>query len=132
MVPEHRQGIDQLIQVLERSAKSKSSVIVIVAEGDEEGGAYEVARKVKARFAHYDTRVSVLGHVQRGGNPTMADRLLASRTGVAAVEGLIEGRSGEMAGIVNGNLAWTRFEDAISGRKATDDDLLRILNILSI
>lgn len=132
MVPEHRQGIDQLIQVLERSAKSKSSVIVIVAEGDEEGGAYEVARKVKARFAHYDTRVSVLGHVQRGGNPTMADRLLASRTGVAAVEGLIEGRSGEMAGIVNGNLAWTRFEDAISGRKATDEDLLRILNILSI
>ncbi|MCO6481771.1 MAG: 6-phosphofructokinase [Flavobacteriales bacterium] len=132
MVPEYRQGIDELIQVLQRAARSKSSVIVIVAEGDEEGGAYEVARKVKGRFAHYDTRVSVLGHVQRGGNPTVADRLLASRSGVTAVEGLLEGRSGAMVGEVNGRMAFTPFEEVVAGPPTMDDELLRILGILSI
>ena len=132
MVPEKKQGINELISVLECAAKSKSSVIVIVAEGDEEGGAYEVARKVKNRFEHYDTRVSVLGHVQRGGSPTVADRLLASRSGVAAVEGLIQGSSNAMVGIVNGNIVLTPFEQIIGVKKSVDDDLLRILSILAI
>lgn len=132
MVPEFRQGIDELIRVLERGAKSKSSVIVIVAEGDEEGGAYEVARKVKARFAHYDTRVSILGHVQRGGNPTVADRLLASRSGVLAVEALVEGKAGLMVGEVNGRMVMTPFEEVVAGHEPLDHDLLRILDVLSI
>lgn len=132
MVPEFKQGIGELIHVLERSAKNKSSVIVIVAEGDEEGGAYEVAGKVKERFAHYDTRVSILGHVQRGGNPTAADRLLASRCGVFAVEALLDGHSGEMVGEQNGKMTLTSFKEAVKGRKPMDGELLRILNILSI
>lgn len=132
MVPERKQEISELIRVLECSAKSKSSVIVIVAEGDEEGGAYEVARKVKERFAHYDTRVSVLGHVQRGGHPTVADRLLASRSGVAAVEALIQGKRNMMVGEINGSIVLTPFEEVVGLKKTTDDELLRILRILSI
>lgn len=132
MVPEFKQGIDELIQVLEQAAKSKSSVIVIVAEGDEEGGAYEVARKVKGRFAHYDTRVSILGHVQRGGNPTVSDRLLASRSGVKAVEGLINGLTRVMVGETNGEVAYVPFDEVLKGPKPMDGELLRVLSILSI
>lgn len=132
MVPERRQGIDELIGALERAAKTKSSVIVIVAEGDEEGGAYDVARKVKARFSHYDTRVSVLGHVQRGGNPTVADRLLASRSGVMAVEALSAGRNDVMVGQLGGKMVLTPFEEVIGRTKPLDADLMRILGILSI
>jgi len=132
MVPERKQGIDELIGALERAAKTKSSVIVIVAEGDEEGGAYDVARKVKARFSHYDTRVSVLGHVQRGGNPTVADRLLASRSGVMAVEALRAGRKNLMVGQLNGTMMLTPFEEVIGKAKPLEADLLRILGILSI
>ncbi len=132
MVPERKQGIDELIGALERAAKTKSSVIVIVAEGDEEGGAYDVARKVKARFSHYDTRVSVLGHVQRGGNPTVADRLLASRSGVMAVEALRAGGKNLMVGQLNGTMVLTPFEEVIGKAKPLEADLLRILGILSI
>lgn len=132
MVPEHRQEIAELINVLECAAKSKSSVIVIVAEGDEEGGAYDVARKVKERFAHYDTRVSVLGHVQRGGHPTVADRLLASRSGVAAVEALLQGQCGMMVGEVNHKIVLTPFSEVLGRKDPADTDLLRILRVLSI
>jgi len=132
MVPEREQGIDELITALEQASTSKSSVIVIVAEGDEQGGAYEVARKVKERYDHFDTRVSVLGHVQRGGNPSVADRVLASRSGVAAVEGLIAGRSTEMVGEVCGRIVFTPFSEALSTPKQLDKELFRILGILSI
>lgn len=132
MVPEREQGIDELIVALEQASASKSSVIVIVAEGDEQGGAYEVARKVKERYDHFDTRVSVLGHVQRGGNPSVADRVLASRSGVAAVEGLIAGRTNELVGEVGGQLIFTAFQEALSMPKQLDQELLRILGILSI
>ncbi len=132
MVPERPQGIDELITALENTERSKSSVIVIVAEGDEEGGAYEVARKVKARYDHYDTRVSVLGHVQRGGNPSVADRVLASLTGVAAVERLLSGGSAEMVGQANGKLVFIPFRSLLDQSQALDGELLRILGILSI
>jgi 6-phosphofructokinase 1 len=132
MVPERKQGIDELIAALEQASTSKSSVIVIVAEGDEQGGAYAVARKVKERYDHYDTRVSVLGHVQRGGNPSVADRVLASRSGVAAVEALMSGRTNEMVGERDGRIAFIAFEEALSAPKQLDRELLRILGILSI
>jgi 6-phosphofructokinase 1 len=132
MVPERAQGIEELINALEHAESSKSSVIVIVAEGDEQGGAYEVANKVKARYNHYDTRVSVLGHVQRGGNPSVADRVLASRSGVAAVERLMAQGSGEMVGQVNGKLKFTPFHEVLGQRKQLEDELLRILAVLSI
>ena len=132
MVPERKQGIDDLISALEHAATSKSSVIVIVAEGDEEGGAYEVARKVKERYNHYDTRVSVLGHVQRGGNPSVADRVLASRSGVAAVEALIAGHTDTMVGERHGKIALIPFAEVLDKRPVLEEDLLRILHILSI
>ena len=132
MVPEKKEGIEELVNALSGAAASKSSSIVVIAEGDEEGGAFEVARKVKERFAHYDTRVSVIGHMQRGGSPTVNDRLLASRTGVAAVEALLQGRSNEMVGMVNGSIALVPLAHAIGRKKQLDQELYRILRILSI
>ncbi|HEX2618116.1 MAG TPA: 6-phosphofructokinase [Flavobacteriales bacterium] len=132
LVPERAEGLDELIEVLERSSRSKSSVIVIVAEGEEKGGAFEIARKVKERYAHYDTRVSVLGHMQRGGSPTVTDRVLASRMGVAAVEALLAGRSNEMVGLVGGQLTFTPFRATFEEAKPLDTDLLRLIGVLSV
>ncbi len=132
MVPEKKESIDELVKVLSDAAGSKSSSIVVVAEGDEQGGAFDVARKVKEKFTHYDTRVAVIGHMQRGGSPTVNDRLLASRTGVAAVEALIEGKSNVMVGLVDGRIEFTAFEKAIAKRKRLDKELYRILRILAI
>jgi 6-phosphofructokinase 1 len=124
--------MEQLIHILERGWKrKKTSMIVIVAEGDDAGGAYAIAKEVKKRFNEFDTRVSVLGHMQRGGSPTSADRLLASSLGVAAVEALIDGRKDEMVGIVNNKLVYTRFEIVAKSKKDIDVNLLRIAEILS-
>jgi 6-phosphofructokinase 1 len=105
---------------------------VVVAEGDEEGGAFALARKVRERAPDYDVRVTVLGHVQRGGSPSVNDRELASRLGVAAVEGLLDGRNGEMAGMVNNKVVFTPLQDAVKARKVLDEEALRVLSILSI
>lgn len=131
LVPERRESINELIIALEQASESKRSVIVIVAEGDEEGGAFEVARKVKERYAHFDTRVSVLGHLQRGGAPSVTDRVLASRLGVAAVEGLMQGVKGRMAGVINGEVVFTPFASTFSGPRPLDPALLRLPAILS-
>jgi 6-phosphofructokinase 1 len=133
LIPETKTKIEQLIEILDRGWKrKKSSMIVIVAEGDEAGGAYEIAREVKKRFNHFDARVSVLGHMQRGGSPTSADRVLASRLGVAAVEAIVSGRKNEMVGIVNNEVVHTSFEKVASERKPIDKNLLRIAEILSL
>ncbi|MCB9169816.1 MAG: 6-phosphofructokinase [Flavobacteriales bacterium] len=132
MLPEERQTIDELVRVLEEGSRTKSSSIVVVAEGDEEGGALTVARKVKERFDHYDIRVTVLGHLQRGGAPTVTDRVLASRLGVAAVEQLLNGVHGGMLGLVNDQVTFTPFDIAINTRKTPQHDLLRVQAILSI
>lgn len=131
LLPERPQGIDELTTALANAATSKSSSIVVVAEGDEEGGAFDVARKVKERHAHYDMRVSVLGHLQRGGAPTVNDRILASRLGVAAVEHLAAGTRNAMIGMVNGQVVTTPFGQAIKGGKAPDPELYRVLGILA-
>ena len=131
MIPEKLQAIDELTEVLRKGATSKSSSIVIVAEGDEEGGAYAIARKVKERFDHYDTRVTVLGHLQRGGSPSVTDRIIASRMGVAAVELLMSGTHDSMVGIVNDEVVTTTFRQAIGKRKRINEELLRILAVLS-
>ena len=111
---------------------SAPSNIVIVAEGDEEGGAFVIADKVRDRTSSYDIRVSVLGHIQRGGSPTANDRILASRTGVAAVEAMLKGQSSCMVGLVNDEIAITPFKQAIAGVKTIQPDLMRVLAILSI
>lgn len=132
LIPETKTKIEQVINILERGWKrKKTSMIVIVAEGDDAGGAYAIAREVKKRFNHFDTRVSVLGHMQRGGSPTYADRLLASQLGVAAVEALIDGRRDEMVGVVNHKLVFTPFKEVASKKKEIDVNLLRIGDILS-
>lgn len=131
MVPERDQSIDDLVAQLQRGADTKTSSIVVVAEGDEQGGALEIARKVKERFDHYDTRVTVLGHIQRGGSPTTFDRVLASRLGVAAVESLVEGRTNVIVGRVHGQIVETPFEEAVSKKKDVEEELLRIHKILS-
>jgi 6-phosphofructokinase 1 len=133
LVPETPTYIDKLIEVLDRGwQRKKSSSIVIVSEGDQSGGAMEVAARVKEKFHNYDVRVSILGHLQRGGSPSCMDRLLASRTGVAAVEALMAGRSNEMVGIVNKEIAFTPFSEAIKHTKYLNPELLKLVEILSI
>ena len=98
LIPEAKTEISDLIFRIENSRKDKASKIIIVAEGDEAGGAYNVCETLQERFPLHDIKVSVLGHIQRGGSPSCADRVLASRLGVAAVEGLLEGKTKMMVG----------------------------------
>lgn len=131
MVPEKLQGIDALVNSLTAASATKSSSIVVVAEGDEEGGAFDIARKTRERMPHADIRVAVLGHLQRGGSPTANDRILASRLGVAAVDALLEGRNDAMVGLVNGEVVITPFTTAIESEKPLRTDLFDILTILA-
>ncbi len=133
LIPETVTRVEQLVKILRRGWKrEKSSMIVVVAEGDDSGGAYDIAEEVKSKFGEYDTRVTVLGHLQRGGSPTCADRVLASRLGVGAVEGLLEGRKNEMVGIINNNLVYTPFSEIVNKKKDYPAELMRIAEILSL
>lgn len=133
LIPELDLGVERLIKSLERSSRAgKSSSLVIVAEGDKSGGAYELARIVQEKLPQYDTKVSVLGHIQRGGNPTYFDRVLASRMGVEAVEALLAGKSNIMVGIQNKKLVHVGLEVAIKQDPDIDRELLRIADIVSI
>ncbi len=132
LVPETKTNIDQLMATLKRGWKrNKSSMIVVVAEGDEEGGAFEVARKVKNRFDHFDIRVSVLGHIQRGGKPSCMDRVLGSRLGVASVEALLAGKRNVMTGIINNQVHFTAFDKAVKHHMDIDPAMLKLVEILS-
>jgi len=133
VLPEDEMSIHDLVLTLKASEESgKSSSIVLVAEGSKSGGAYEIAKKVTEEYSEYETRVSVLGHLQRGGSPSCYDRVLASRMGVAAVEGLLEGRKDVMIGIVNDRETYTSLADAITQKHLPNRDELRIARILSI
>lgn len=133
LIPETDTKIEQIVKILNRGwHRKKSSMIVIVAEGDVAGGAYEIAKEVKERFNQYDTRVSVLGHMQRGGTPSCNDRVLASRLGVAAVEGLLEGRTNEMVGVINHEIAYTSYSKVVAGKKEFPYQLLKIAEVLSL
>jgi 6-phosphofructokinase 1 len=133
MTPETKLTVEDLVSILAVGSESnKTSSIVIVAEGFTEGGAFEVARQVKALTSLYDTKVTVLGHIQRGGDPSCFDRVLASRLGVAAVEGLKSGQRDAMVGVVNDAIVFTPFNQAIAASKVSLDDEVRIARILSI
>lgn len=133
MLPEEEQSIDQLMSILSKSDKTKkSSSIVIVAEGDENGGAYEVAKKVNAKSDRYETRVTVLGHLQRGGVPSATDRILAGRMGVGAVEALLRGEKDMMVGIINDREKLTPLKEAITKHAELNPEELRMSKILSI
>ena len=134
MVPEVLTPISEVVETLKQGwSRSKSSSIIIVAEGDEEGSAAEVAEKIKAQVDEdADIRVTTLGHTQRGGPPSAYDRILASRLGLGAIEGLIAGQKNVMAGIINNDLVYTPFEDTIRLPKPINEDLLRMVKILSV
>lgn len=134
MVPETHTPLKKVVSTLREGwSRSKSSSIVVVAEGDEEGHAAEIAEKIKEQVGDkLDIRVTTLGHIQRGGSPTAYDRILASRMGLAAVEGLMKGHKNVMAGIVNNEIVYTPFIDTIKKQKPIHDDLLRMVHILSI
>jgi 6-phosphofructokinase 1 len=132
VIPETKTDINALCNRLEHGRKDKLSKIVLVAEGDDVGGAFEIGRLVKERFPHYDTRVSILGHIQRGGRPSCMDRVLASRIGVAAVEALRDGHRNEMIGIIHNELSYTPFEHAIKHNVEINPNFLKIVEILSI
>ncbi|HEY0175128.1 MAG TPA: 6-phosphofructokinase [Pedobacter sp.] len=134
MIPEANMGVEGLIKRLEYGRKDKASKIIIVAEGDEVGGAFNVGEVLKENFPNYDIRVSVLGHIQRGGKPSCMDRVLASRFGVAAVEGLLHGRSGDMVGQVDKHIIFTPFDHAIKhiDAEAVTPVWLKLVEILSL
>ncbi|MFC2187715.1 6-phosphofructokinase [Fulvivirgaceae bacterium LMO-SS25] len=134
MVPETKTSIKGVINTLQKGwNRAKSSSIIVIAEGDEEGNAIEIAAKVKQACPEIqDHRISILGHIQRGGSPSAHDRILASRLGLAGIEGLLNGQKNVMAGIVNNELVYTPFEDCINKEKPLNQDLIRMVEILSI
>ncbi len=133
MVPETLTSIDDVIGALKQGwDRKKTSSIVVVAEGEEEGTAIEIANEVKEQLKGKDLRVTTLGHIQRGGRPSAADRILASRLGLGAIEGLISGQKNVAAGIINDQLVYTDFKEAITKEKPLNPDLIRMVNILSI
>ncbi|MEO6522647.1 MAG: 6-phosphofructokinase [Mucilaginibacter sp.] len=132
LIPETKSNTTALFDRLERGRKDKSSKIVIVAEAEEAGGAFEIARQVKEKYPNYDTRISILGHIQRGGRPSCMDRVLASRVGVAAVEGLLAGKRGDLVGVINNEIAFTPFDHAIKHHVDINPNLLKIVEILSL
>ncbi|WP_308993740.1 6-phosphofructokinase [Mariniflexile litorale] len=133
LIPEEDLGLDRLVESLNRSRKSgKTSSIVIVAEGDKIGkNIFELKDFVDENLEGYDVRVSVLGHMQRGGAPSCFDRVLASRMGVKAVESLLEGKSTYMVGLLNGKMELTPLEKAIKGKTKINLELLRVSDIMS-
>ena len=132
LIPETKTDIEDLIKRLENGRKNKSSKIIIVAEGDEAGGAFKIAEQVKKRLPDYDTRITILGHIQRGGNPTAMDRVNSSRIGFAAVEALLQGKSNVMVGIIDKNIEYTPFENATKHLQELNPDLMRMVGILSL
>jgi 6-phosphofructokinase 1 len=133
LIPEQDLGLDRLLESLRRSkASGKSSSIVVIAEGDKIGkNVFELKDYIEEHFPEYDIRVSVLGHMQRGGSPSCFDRVLASRLGVKAVESLLEGKTNFMVGILNNKVALTPLEQAIKGHSEIDLELLRVSDIMS-
>jgi 6-phosphofructokinase 1 len=133
LIPEQKDSIEELFSSLERSQeRGKSSSIVVVSEGEELANVYDLAKATKEKFPSYDIRVTVLGHIQRGGDPSCSDRVLASRLGLAAVEGLLNGENAVMAGIQSGKVVFTPIEEAIKKHNEIDVELLKVAEILAI
>ncbi len=134
LIPEENLGLDRLLESLKRSKRSgKSSSIVVVAEGDKIGkNVFELANYVEENLPEYEVRVSVLGHMQRGGSPSCFDRVLASRLGVKAVELLLDGKSNLMVGLMNNKIETTELSKAVKGEHHINKELLRVSDIMSI
>lgn len=131
LVPEMKNDMEVLLRKIKNWRSSKSSKIVIVAEGDEYGGAYKVGELIKQASPEFDVRVTVLGHIQRGGNPTCMERVNASLVGYNAVLALMNGHKNEMVGVINRKIVFTPFEKAVKHIEKLDNDLLKMIDILS-
>ncbi|MEI6864575.1 6-phosphofructokinase [Flavicella sp.] len=134
LIPEENIGLDKMLESLIKSKESgKTSSIVVVAEGEKTGkNIFELAEYVEENLPEYDVRVSVLGHMQRGGAPSCFDRVLASRFGVSAVELLLSGSSNLMVGFVNNEIKYTPLEKAVKEHHKIDEELLRVADIMSV
>lgn len=134
LIPEENLGLDRMLMTLERSRRSgKTSSLVVVAEGDKTGSnVFELASYVEENLPEYSVRVSVLGHMQRGGSPSCFDRVLASRMGVKAVELLIDGKSNLMVGQSNNKMITTELEKAVKEHHNIDKEILRVSDIMSV
>ena len=131
LVPEMKHDMDELVQKMKAWRSTKSSKIIVVAEGDESGGAYKVAELIKQQCPEFDLRVSILGHIQRGGNPTCMERVNASIMGCHAVKALLAGRSGDMVGLINNQVTFTPMEQTVKHRQSLDPGLEELIGILS-
>lgn len=133
LIPEEDLGLDRLLESLRRSKRSgKSSSIVVVAEGDKIGkSVFELKDYVEDNMSEYEVRVSVLGHMQRGGAPSCFDRVLASRMGVKAVESLMEGKTNYMVGLIDDKISLTPLDQAIKGKSEINYELLRVSDIMT-
>ena len=133
LIPEENIGIDKLVESLRRSKRAgKTSSIVVVAEGDQTGkNVFELAKYVEENLKEYETRVVIVGHIQRGGCPTTFDRVLASRLGVKAVEALLDGQKNIMIGIKNNMVNYTPLKDAINFQRKINQEMLNISDILT-
>src|SRR5579862_8909529 len=132
LIPERKTDIEELIGSLQEKERRKKLVnLIVVAEGDNFGGANEIARIIKERLPAVDTRVCVLGHIQRGGSPSCLDRVIASRMGYSAVECLLEGRYDVMVGILNNKMHFTPLEKAVKAKQKISDEWMKIVKILA-
>jgi 6-phosphofructokinase 1 len=133
LIPETETSMDELIDKIRYNRReSKTSGIIIVAEGEKEGGAYEVAKKVTDRFSEYSTRVTILGHIQRGGSPSCMDRVLASTLGYQAVKAILDGHTRVMVGQINKKIVLTPFEKATKHHQQINQQMLDMARILSL
>jgi len=133
LIPEKKDSMDELFATFRNAEKTgKASSIVVVAEGEKLANIYELAEQTKTEFPDYDIRVAILGHIQRGGSPSCADRVLASRLGYGAVVGLMDGQNSVMAGMRSNDIVYTEIEEAIKKHNEINKDLLLISEILAI
>ena len=133
IIPEISIEKDQLGELIEQGfRKSKSSSMVLVTESEVTGGAMKLAQRVKKEYPQYDVRVSILGHLQRGGSPTAQDRILASRMGIAAIQALLEHQRNVMIGIRENEIDYVPFKRAIRKEREISEELLEVLRISSI
>jgi 6-phosphofructokinase 1 len=132
LIPETKTDIEAILQNIDRDNRRKKTVrIIVVAEGDEFGGSSALLHTIQNRFPELDVRATVLGHIQRGGAPSCADRVLSSRLGYAAIEALLKGTSQVMVGIINDEIVFTPFAQAVKENSKINDDMLQMIKVLS-
>jgi len=133
IIPEMETEVDQLGELISQGfRKSKNSAIVLVAENPATGGAMALAERVKKEFPQFDARVTILGHIQRGGSPTAQDRILASRMGAASIEAIMEGQRNVMIGVQNDEIVYVPFTKAVSHHKTINREYVNLVKILSM